>query len=214
MTENFESPKLNTEDKDSLKFNGQGSFFERLSKNQKKLEEDIQLSISKQFQEELKSDINNKTNEKVWNKNYPQEDISKHKEKKSFKWIILSLKERYTNIPRIWKVKIDKNRNFYNCPLTRKLWRVFYKNADTSKWAFTHFETFYSEKKLPWTWLKIPWRHVADDWTIRDIDGYICLAANLKTYPKWTIVMTTLWPWKVYDTWQLESNHIDIYTNR
>ena len=54
----------------------------------------------------------------------------------------------------------------------------------------------------------------AKDWTIRDINWYIVLAANLWTYPRGTIIMTTLWPGRVYDTWKLSPNHIDIYTHR
>lgn len=106
---------------------------------------------------------------------------------------------------------------FYNCRLTTKLWAVAFENAETNiNWKTTyktHKETYYSEKVLPWNSLKIPWRHTASDWTVRDNKWYICVAANY--LPKWSTVMTTLWPGKVYDTWEaLEWAHIDIYTNR
>lgn len=63
-----------------------------------------------------------------------------------------------------------------------------------------HKETYYSEKVLPGTSLNIPGRHVADDGTIRDGDGYICVAANTSYLPKGAIVKTSLGPAKVYDS--------------
>lgn len=63
-----------------------------------------------------------------------------------------------------------------------------------------HKETYYSEKVLPGTGLAIPGRHVADDGTIRDQDGYICVATNQEYMAKGTILITSLGPAKVYDS--------------
>ena len=63
-----------------------------------------------------------------------------------------------------------------------------------------HKETYYSEKVLPGDSLNIPGRHVADDGTIRDGDGFICVAADPGYYPKGATLITSLGPAKVYDT--------------
>lgn len=73
-----------------------------------------------------------------------------------------------------------------------------------------HRETYYSQKVLPGYGLNIPGRHVASDGTIRDKDGYICVASS--DYPKGTVVETSLGPGKVYDT-GCASGTIDIYTD-
>jgi peptidoglycan hydrolase CwlO-like protein len=73
-----------------------------------------------------------------------------------------------------------------------------------------HTETYYSQKVLPGGGLDIPGRHVASDGTIRDSDGYICVASD--DYPKGTIVETSLGTAKVYDTGS-GSGNIDIYTD-
>lgn len=60
-------------------------------------------------------------------------------------------------------------------------------------------ETWYSQRVLPGGGLDIPGRHVnAEDGTIRDEDGYICVAAS--DLPKGTVVETSLGTGKVYDT--------------
>ena len=72
-----------------------------------------------------------------------------------------------------------------------------------------HLETWYSEKTLPGGGLKIPGRHNnTADGTIRDKDGYICVAS--RDFPKHTILMTSLGPGKVYD-WCPTSGIIDVY---
>jgi hypothetical protein len=63
-----------------------------------------------------------------------------------------------------------------------------------------HKETYYSQRSLPGTGLNIPGRHVADDGTIRDGDGYICVATDYSYMPKGSVLMTSLGPAKVYDT--------------
>ena len=75
-----------------------------------------------------------------------------------------------------------------------------------------HRETYYSQKVLPGNGLNIPGRHVADDGTIRDGDGYICVAANTSYMKKGTVLMTSLGPAKVYDC-GCAYGTIDIYVN-
>lgn len=87
--------------------------------------------------------------------------------------------------------------------LTKSKGVVYYNN---------HKETYYSQNKLPGTSLNIPGRHVADDGTVRDGDGYICVAANSSYMSKGTVVKTSLGPAKVYDS-GCASGTIDIYTN-
>ena len=75
-----------------------------------------------------------------------------------------------------------------------------------------HKETYYSERVLPGSTLNIPGRHVANDGTVRDKDGYISVAANGSYLSKGSVVKTSLGPGKVYDSgcaW----GTIDIYTN-
>ncbi|MBQ9018712.1 MAG: hypothetical protein IJ097_00135 [Bacilli bacterium] len=75
-----------------------------------------------------------------------------------------------------------------------------------------HKETYYSEKVLPGNSLAIPGRHVADDGTIRDADGYICVAADPTYAGKGTILITSLGPAKVYDS-GCAYGTIDIYVS-
>lgn len=75
-----------------------------------------------------------------------------------------------------------------------------------------HRETYYSQKVLPGNGLNIPGRHVAEDGTIRDGDGYICVAANISYMKKGTTLMTSLGPAKVYDC-GCAYGTIDIYVN-
>lgn len=73
-----------------------------------------------------------------------------------------------------------------------------------------HRETYYSQKVLPGGGLSIPGRHVAEDGTIRDSDGYICVASS--DLPWGTVVETSLGTAKVYDC-GCASGTIDIYTD-
>lgn len=75
-----------------------------------------------------------------------------------------------------------------------------------------HKECYYTQTLLPGEGLYLPGRHVAEDGTIRDGDGYICVAANLKFLPRYTKVMTTLGPGIVYDT-GCAYGTVDIYTD-
>lgn len=75
-----------------------------------------------------------------------------------------------------------------------------------------HKETYYSENVLPGYSLGIPGRHVADDGTIRDGEGYISVAADPSYLPKGSTIMTSMGPAKVYDT-GCAYGTIDIYVN-
>ena len=75
-----------------------------------------------------------------------------------------------------------------------------------------HKETYYSERVLPGNGLRIPGRHVADDGTIRDENGFICVAADPGFLAKGTILITSLGPAKVYDC-GCAYGTVDIYVN-
>ena len=75
-----------------------------------------------------------------------------------------------------------------------------------------HRETYYSERVLPGNSLAIPGRHVGDDGTVRDGDGFICVAADPSYMAKGTILITSLGPAKVYDS-GCAYGTIDIYVN-
>ena len=77
--------------------------------------------------------------------------------------------------------------------------------------CFGHRETWYSTREAAgqataWT---IPEKHEADDGTIRDEEGYICVASS--DYRKHTVVMTSVGPGKVYDC-GCSHGTIDVYT--
>lgn len=77
-----------------------------------------------------------------------------------------------------------------------------------------HKETYYSQRVLSGKGLKAlnsNGRHVADDGTVRDGDGYIAVACNY--LPKGSRIMTSLGPGKVYDTGGMTGKWIDIYVN-
>ena len=60
--------------------------------------------------------------------------------------------------------------------------------------CFGHRETWYNASE---TVKEIPGRHVAEDGTVRDKNGYICTAATDR--PLYSAVMTSVGPGKVYD---------------
>jgi hypothetical protein len=77
--------------------------------------------------------------------------------------------------------------------------------------VFGHRETWYSTNEGcgQATAVTIPGKHVADDGTIRDEDGYICVASS--DLPFYSIVMTSVGPGKVYDC-GCSHGTIDVYT--
>lgn len=65
--------------------------------------------------------------------------------------------------------------------------------------VYGHHETWYSTNEAAGqtTEREIPGKHVADDGTIRDKDGFICVASSDHEF--YSIVMTSVGPGKVYD---------------
>ena len=120
------------------------------------------------------------------------------------KWVHKNHLSKKDPIPRYNGVKLQYSAkyNVTDNRLTRSKGVVHYKG---------HKETWYSQKVLPGGGLKIPGRHVADDGTIRDKDGYICIAANYVS--RGSRMMTSLGPGKVYDCGSMTGQWIDIYTN-
>lgn len=78
--------------------------------------------------------------------------------------------------------------------------------------CFGHRETWYSTNEGcgKTTARSIPGKHVADDGTIRDEDGFICVASSDLSF--YSIVMTSVGPGKVYDC-GCSHGTIDVYTN-
>jgi hypothetical protein len=175
---------------------------------------------------EIENSLGDYRNEELWLKSeieFTQAESVESIESKweTFWWVTLKKDWTY-EVP--WISEQAKNLKhkqfpeviFGNCRLSKKLGSVLYPDSlvvpvNWSPRREIHKETFYSQKVLPWWALKIPWRHVAADGTIRDKDWYICVAANY--IPKWSTIMTTLWPGKVYDTWWMKWKWIDIYVN-
>ena len=77
--------------------------------------------------------------------------------------------------------------------------------------VFGHRETWYSTNEAVGkaTAREIPDKHIAEDGTIRDADGFVCVASS--DLPFYSIVMTSVGPGKVYDC-GCSSGTIDVYT--
>lgn len=77
--------------------------------------------------------------------------------------------------------------------------------------VYGHHETWYStsEPGGKATAKPIPGKHVADDGTIRDEAGYICVASS--DLPFFSTVMTSVGPGKVYDC-GCRHGIVDVYT--
>lgn len=75
-----------------------------------------------------------------------------------------------------------------------------------------HRETWYSTNEAAGkvTAWEIPDKHVADDGTIRDKDGFVCVASS--DHKRGTIILTSVGVGKVYDC-GCSHGTIDIYTN-
>lgn len=100
-------------------------------------------------------------------------------------------------------LRMEYSARYTDGGLTKRRGAIFYNG---------HRETYYSEKVLPGNGLRIPGRHVADDGTIRDADGYICVAADPAFMPKGSTLITSLGPAKVYDC-GCAYGTIDIYVS-
>lgn len=138
-----------------------------------------------------------------YNKKLKKKSVRKKKLWKSIKAIkkkIDNIKKRSFN-----GVLLQYNNPYYICSnrLTKSKGVVRYNG---------HRETYYSQRVLPGQGLNIPGRHVADDGTIRDAEGYICVAANPSFYPRHSILMISLGPAKVYDC-GCAYGTIDVYCN-
>ena len=101
------------------------------------------------------------------------------------------------------ELKYSDTYNVSDNPLNRRNGVVYYNG---------HRETYYSQRVLPGGGLNIPGRHVAEDGTIRDKDGYICVSADLSFLSRGSLLMITLGPAKVYDT-GCAYGTIDVYVN-
>jgi hypothetical protein len=114
-------------------------------------------------------------------------------------------------------VVLDPYKKYNVCanPLAKSM------GSKTFEW---HVETYYTANpkarphfNIHKTASPVPGVHIAEikqwwDGTVRDKDGYIVIACNGKKFGD--IVMTSRWPWKVYDRWKMGINHYDIFTNR
>lgn len=100
------------------------------------------------------------------------------------------------------KLKYNGRYNVCKNPLTSRMGVKYFQG---------HKETYYSQRVLPGLGLKIPGRHVADDGTIRDKDGYIVVSCNYIKYG--SKIMTSLGPAKRYDCGSMTGKWIDIYVN-
>ncbi len=100
-------------------------------------------------------------------------------------------------------LKMEYSARYTTGGLTKQRGAIFYNG---------HRETYYSEKVLPGNGLRIPGRHVAEDGTIRDADGYICVAADPAFMGKGSVLITSLGPAKVYDS-GCAYGTIDIYVS-
>ena len=100
-------------------------------------------------------------------------------------------------------LKMEYSARYTNGGLTKRRGTINYNG---------HKETYYSERVLPGNGLRIPGRHVADDGTIRDENGFICVAADPGFLAKGTILITSLGPAKVYDC-GCAYGTVDIYVN-
>ena len=124
----------------------------------------------------------------------------------------------YLKIEKVFsEISLDEAVNALNEGSLKMEYSARYTNGGLTKRRGTlnfngHKETFYSEKVLPGNGLRIPGRHVADDGTIRDEEGYICVAADPGFMSKGSILITSLGPAKVYDC-GCAYGTVDIYVN-
>lgn len=101
-----------------------------------------------------------------------------------------------------WDLHYSEPYNVTRNRLTRENGVVYFEG---------HRETWYSTKEPGQTvtaW-EIPGKHVAEDGTIRDADGYVCIASS--DHRKHTVILTSVGVGKVYDT-GCSHGTMDIYT--
>lgn len=158
-----------------------------------------------------------------------------------FWWVKLSKTESYHNIP--WN-PIRLKRTAKRCGTNPTYRDSLVITPSGKEQKITHNETYYTDKdtfangKQKFPIENIEWRIRSilnkdrekqnlpkipknqkvrtrgEDWTIRDINWYIIVAADTKKIPRWSLIMTTLWPGRVYDVWsKVNGNHIDVFTS-
>lgn len=166
----------------------------------KKQEEIKEPEVVEEPKEEIKEEVKEETKQEI--KNQPVVEIAQADSVIPYEQ--MTNEQLYNSIADgSYKLETTAVYNTNANRLTKSKGVVYYNN---------HKETYYSQKALPGTSLNIPGRHVADDGTVRDADGYICVAANSSYMSKGTVVKTSLGPAKVYDS-GCASGTIDIYTN-
>ena len=102
------------------------------------------------------------------------------------------------------RLEYSKRYNVTSNRLTRSKGVVHY-NGHRETWYSTHE---YGQSR---TARAIPGKHVANDGTIRDKDGYICVATSQSYKKFYSTLMTSLGPAKVYDC-GCAYGTVDIYT--
>lgn len=102
------------------------------------------------------------------------------------------------------RLEYSKRYSIISNPLTRSMGVKHYNG---------HRETWYSTSEYgqSTTARAIPGKHVAEDGTIRDKDGYICVATHQSWMRFGSRLMTSLGPGKVYDC-GCAYGTVDIYT--
>ena len=139
-----------------------------------------------------------------------KERLKSYRRAKRLKKKILRLRQKRKRLKRLLAnsycgviLQYDKAYNITTNKLTQSCGVCYYNG---------HRETYYSQRVLPGGGLRIPGRHVADDGTIRDKDGYIVVAANPGFYSRGSRLMISLGPAKVYDS-GCAYGTIDVYVN-
>lgn len=140
-----------------------------------------------------------------------EEKIQKDKEKK-----LEELKKKKEEEEKAKKAEEEKKSKAFGIVLQYSAPYNVTENKLTRSKGVNHYngyrETWYSQKVLPGGGLKIPGRHVADDGTIRDQDGYIVISANRSDLAYGATVLTSLGPAKVYDT-GVKTGTLDLYVS-
>lgn len=169
---------------EATKLNTYQVYIDELNQNKDSIIEELKL---------LKTEINDRTVERDNLQNTINNDNS------TLAQMIEDAKPKYNGV----ELQYSAAYNVSSSRLTKSAGVAYYNG---------HKETYYSQNVLPGSGLNIPGRHVADDGTIRDGDGYICVASDLSYLGRGATIMTSLGPGKVYDT-GCAYGTIDIYVN-